>query len=76
MTSGLQKFSELPYERPNLDKLEAAMAQSMQSPAIRQRMESVGFVVPSPGARHYAEFVKEEIERWTKVIKHAGIKTE
>ncbi|MBI3258088.1 MAG: hypothetical protein HYZ54_01180 [Ignavibacteriae bacterium] len=24
MTSGLQKFSELPYERPNLDTIEAA----------------------------------------------------
>jgi tripartite-type tricarboxylate transporter receptor subunit TctC len=57
-----------------VDKLEAAMTQVMQSPAIKQRMESVGFVVPPPGAKTYSDFVKLEIERWTKVIKSAGIK--
>ena len=50
------------------------MTQIMQSPAIKQRMESVGFVVPPSGAKHYTEFVKVEIERWTQVIKNAGIK--
>ena len=60
--------------KPVIDKLEAAMAQIMQSPAIKQRMESVGFVVPPAGSKHYTEFVKIEIDRWTKVIKNAGIK--
>jgi tripartite-type tricarboxylate transporter receptor subunit TctC len=60
--------------KPVLDKLETAMAQIMQSPAIKQRMESVGFVVPPSGAKHYANFVKLEVDRWTKVIKNAGIK--
>jgi tripartite-type tricarboxylate transporter receptor subunit TctC len=60
--------------RAALDKLEAAMATIMQSPAIKQRMESVGFVVPPSGAKHYSDFVKLEIDRWTTVIKNAGIK--
>lgn len=60
--------------QPILDKLEVAMAQVMQSPAIRQRMESVGFVVPTQGAKPYAEFVKSEEARWTREIKTAGIK--
>lgn len=61
--------------QPILDKLEAAMAQAMQSPAIRQRMESNGFVVPPQGAKPYAEFIKNEEARWTRVIKTAGIKS-
>ncbi len=61
--------------QPILDKLEAAMAQVMQSPAIKQRMESQGFVVPVQGHKPYAEFVKSEEARWTRVIKTAGIKS-
>lgn len=59
-----------------MDKLEAAMTQVMQSPAIKQRMESQGFVVPVQGSKPYAAFVKSEIDRWTKVIKTAGIKNQ
>ena len=62
--------------QPIVDKLEAAMTQVMQSPAIKQRMESQGFVVPVQGSKPYAAFVKSEIERWTKVIKTAGIKNQ
>lgn len=62
--------------QPIVDKLEAALAQAMQSPAIKQRMESQGFVVPTQGVKPYTAFVKSEKERWTKVIKTAGIKVE
>jgi tripartite-type tricarboxylate transporter receptor subunit TctC len=62
--------------QPIVDKLEAALAQAMQSPAIKQRMESQGFVVPTQGSKPYTAFVKSERERWTKVIKTAGIKVE
>jgi tripartite-type tricarboxylate transporter receptor subunit TctC len=58
-----------------IDKLEAAMVQAMNSPSVRQRLESQGFVVPQQGAKPYAAFVKSEEARWTQVIKTAGIKT-
>ncbi|NDP63716.1 tripartite tricarboxylate transporter substrate binding protein [Polaromonas sp.] len=61
--------------QPVIDKLEAALVQAMTSPAVKQRLESQGFVVPVQGARHYAEFIKSEEARWTRVIKTAGIKT-
>jgi tripartite-type tricarboxylate transporter receptor subunit TctC len=61
--------------KPIVDKLEAALVQAMESPAVKQRLESQGFVVPVQGAKHYAEFVKSEEARWTRVIKTAGIKT-
>jgi tripartite-type tricarboxylate transporter receptor subunit TctC len=59
-----------------VDRLEAEMGRIMASAAIKQRMESVGFVVPVQGSRAYTGFVKEEVERWTQVIKSAGIKPE
>lgn len=60
--------------KPIVDKLEAAITTAMQSPAIKQRMDSIGFVVPTLGSKAYTAFVKSERERWTKVIKTAGIK--
>ena len=60
--------------KPIVDKLEAALVQAMQSPAIKQRLESQGFDVPVLGSKAYTVFVKNERERWTKVIKTAGIK--
>ncbi len=59
-----------------VEKLEAAMAQAMGSSAIKQRMEGQGFVVPPQGAKVYADFIKAEIESWSKVIRGAGIKSQ
>lgn len=52
------------------------MVQAMGSPAVKQRLESQGFVVPPQGSKAYTDFVKSELERWTRVIKTAGIKVE
>jgi tripartite-type tricarboxylate transporter receptor subunit TctC len=59
-----------------VDRLEAAMKKLMGSPEIRQRMESVGFVIPAQGSEPYTKFIQGEIELWTRVIKTAGIKAE
>ena len=59
-----------------IDKLEAGMNQVMTNPEIKQRMESQGFVIPPQGSKPYTEFIKSEIQRWTAVIKQAGIKPE
>ena len=72
--SGLSAIKGTP--QPIVDKLEAALKKIMTSPEIKQRLESVGFVVPAPGAKAYSDFVKNEIELWTRVIKTAGIKPE
>ena len=57
-----------------VEKLEAAMVQALQSEAVRQRLTSVGFVVPTLGSKPYASFVQAEIDTWTRVIKMVGIK--
>jgi len=70
--SGLSVAKGTP--QPIVDKLEAAMAQAMQTPHFRQRLTSTGFVIPPSGSKPYTEFVKSELEQWTRVIKTAGIK--
>jgi hypothetical protein len=46
----------------------------MQSDAIKQRMSAIGFIIPGQGSKPYNEFLKKELEVWTRVIKTAGIK--
>jgi len=72
--SGISAIKGTP--QPIVDKLETAMKKIMTSPEIKQRMESVGFVIPTQGSAPYSQFVKSEIELWTRVIKTAGIKAE
>lgn len=72
--SGISLIKGTP--QPVADKFEAAMKKIMASADIKQRLESVGFIVPPPGAAAYTQFVKSEIDLWTKVIKVAGIKPE
>ena len=81
--SGYQGFEALSWSgmsvvkgtpQPIVDKLEAALVQVMKSDTVKQRMESVGFIIPEQGSKHYTAFVQSEIDVWTKVIKTAGIK--
>ncbi len=72
--SGISMIKGTP--QPIVDKFEAAVRKVMASPEIKQRLESVGFVVPQPGAKAYTDFVRQEIDLWTKVTKTAGIKPE
>ncbi len=83
--SGLPGFQALSWSGISLprgtpqaivDRLEAAMKKIMASAPIRERMESVGFVIPQQGSSAYTEFVRKELELWTRVIKTAGIKAE
>ncbi len=72
--SGLSAVKGTP--QPIVDRLEASMKKILTSPEVRQRLESVGFVVPTPGAAAYGPFLKSELDLWVKVIKTAGIKPE
>ena len=72
--SGLSAIKGTP--QPIVDKIEAAMKKIMATPEFRQRLESIGFVVPAPGSGPYTQFVKSELALWTQVIKTAGIKPE
>lgn len=61
---------------PVVAKLEAAIKEVMLSPAIKQRMDSNGFVIPPQGIKPYTDFVVSEKDRWVQVIQKAGIKAQ
>jgi tripartite-type tricarboxylate transporter receptor subunit TctC len=57
-------------------KLNAAVNQSLESPALRKRLEELGLEIVPPEQRtpeYLAKFLPEDIERWAKPIRAAGI---
>ncbi len=57
-------------------KLNAAMNKSLENPALRQRLEELGLEIVSPERRtpeYLAKYLPEEIARWAKPIRAAGI---
>jgi tripartite-type tricarboxylate transporter receptor subunit TctC len=61
---------------PIVRKLNKAMSDTLDDPAIRKRLQELGLEIMSPDKRtpeYLAKFLPEEIERWGKVIRAAGI---
>jgi tripartite-type tricarboxylate transporter receptor subunit TctC len=57
-------------------KLNAAMNKSLENPALHQRLEELGLEIVSPERRtpeYLAKYLPEEIARWAKPIRAAGI---
>jgi tripartite-type tricarboxylate transporter receptor subunit TctC len=62
--------------KPVIDKLAAAMQQAMKEPDFRKRMADLGATVYTPEQSTPAALgahLKSEIDRWTPVIKAAGV---
>ena len=58
-------------------KLHAAVVQVLNDPAVRKRFQSGGAEpTPSPSPDAYAQLIRNEIAKWAKVTKEAGIKPE
>jgi len=61
---------------PIVRKLNKAMSDTLDDAAIRARLEELGLVVVPPARRtpeYLAKYLPEEIERWAKPIREAGI---
>ncbi|RKJ99093.1 Bug family tripartite tricarboxylate transporter substrate binding protein [Alicycliphilus denitrificans] len=59
-----------------IEKLESAMVKAFAEPAARAKLEGNGFVVVASRSSDYTRFVNSEVDRWTKVIQTAGLKSE
>jgi tripartite-type tricarboxylate transporter receptor subunit TctC len=65
--------------KPILDKLTAALDKALDDDNSRKRLLDLGGEVPdkaSRGQQELAALVKNEIARWTPIIKAANIKGE
>ena len=62
--------------KPIIEKTHKAIEAVLNKPETRAKMEQMGLEVLPPEQRtseHLAQFLKQDIERWGKVIKAAGI---
>lgn len=55
-------------------KLNAAAVRALRSPEVAARMEQIGFDVVASSPEEFGRFMKEEVERWTRVVARGGIK--
>lgn len=57
-----------------VDKLAAAVDAALKNPATRKKLEDIGAVIPAKtGPEALRSLVAAEIEKWTPVIKAAGV---
>ncbi|HYY36766.1 MAG TPA: tripartite tricarboxylate transporter substrate binding protein [Xanthobacteraceae bacterium] len=62
--------------QPIVRKLNKAMSDMLDDPAIRKRLEELGLEIVPPerrSAEYLAKFLPQEIERWARPIREAGI---
>ena len=57
-------------------KLNDATVKALRSPEVRERMSQIGFDVVASTPDEFGRFMKQEVERWTEVVKRGGIKPE
>jgi tripartite-type tricarboxylate transporter receptor subunit TctC len=62
--------------RPIVDKLNKAMSDTLDDPAVRGRLEDLGLEIAAPERRtpeYLTKFSADEVARWGKVVHDAGI---
>jgi tripartite-type tricarboxylate transporter receptor subunit TctC len=59
-----------------IERVNAEVNRTLQMPAIRQRLVDMGCEPAGGSAAAFATYFRNEIEKWAKVIRSAGIKLE
>ena len=59
-----------------VEKLHAAVVDAVTKTDVRERLVQMGYDVPVSTPAQYTAYVKREIDRWTPVVKAAGIRPE
>jgi tripartite-type tricarboxylate transporter receptor subunit TctC len=55
-------------------KLHDATVRALRSPEVRERMNQIGFDVVAGTPEEFGQFMKAEVDRWTRVVERGGIK--
>ena len=71
-TSWFGLYTNAGTPKPVVDKLSAALAKSLASPAVRNKIKEQGGEVVSETPEQFAAFMKSETEKWAKVVKASG----
>ncbi|HEX4884441.1 MAG TPA: tripartite tricarboxylate transporter substrate binding protein [Casimicrobiaceae bacterium] len=57
-------------------KLHESLAKALSTPAVRDKLGSLGFDVVASTPEAYAQTIRDEIERWSKVVREQNIKVD
>jgi tripartite-type tricarboxylate transporter receptor subunit TctC len=57
-------------------KLSSTLQQALATPAVREKLQEQGFDVVASSPEAYAKLIRDEIDRWSKVVREQGIKVE
>ena len=55
-------------------KLNDAMVKALRSPEIRERMNQIGFDIVASSPEEFGRFMREEVDRWARVVQKGNIK--
>jgi tripartite-type tricarboxylate transporter receptor subunit TctC len=57
-----------------VSRLNAEILKGLQTPALRDRLNSLGATVVGSTPAEFGEYVRNDLAKWTRVVKAAGIK--
>lgn len=55
-----------------VERLHKATVKALSNPELRQKLESVGFVIVASNPQEFSEFVSSEIDKWGNAAKASG----
>lgn len=76
VTAGFGLFAPAGTPRPVIDRVLAALKSTLTDPAVRERLSGEGADPVGSSPEEYDKFTREEIEKWIKVARAAGIQPE
>ena len=57
-------------------KLHESLVKALSSPALREKLQAAGFDVVASTPEAYGKTIRDEIERWSKVVREQDIKVD
>ena len=62
--------------KPVIDKLNAEVVRVLRTPEMKEKMIGLGTEVVANTPEQFAQYLREETAKWSKIVKDAGIKLE
>ena len=61
---------------PIIERMNRALREAIQDPALRTRFQEVGLVPMSNTPEEFSSLIKSDSEKWKKIIQDSGVTTE
>jgi tripartite-type tricarboxylate transporter receptor subunit TctC len=76
VSSGFAMFAPPGTPRPIVDRVHAALVKALNDPTIKDNLAKQGADVVASTPEQHDKFNRNEIAKWIKVVKEAGIEPE